>query len=118
MLFRSAMIDQWNIIVGPWPDAAYRVEVVGTIRPNPLSNTNTTTFLTTYLPDAFIAASMIFASGYMRDFGSQSDNPAQAQSWEAQYENLIKSAGAEEVRKKWAGPGWQSMSTVANPQNR
>ena len=56
-----AMIDQWNIIVGPWPDAAYRVEVVGTIRPNPLSNTNTTTFLTTYLPDAFIAASMIFA---------------------------------------------------------
>ena len=92
--------------------------VVGTIRPNPLSNTNTTTFLTTYLPDAFIAASMIFASGYMRDFGSQSDNPAQAQSWEAQYENLIKSAGAEEVRKKWAGPGWQSMSTVANPQNR
>lgn len=113
-----AMIDQWNIIVGPWPDANYKVEVIGTIRPNPLSATNTATFLTTYLPDLFIAASMIFASGYQRDFGAQADNPQQAQSWEAQYENLIKSAGIEEIRKKWAGPGWSSMSTVANPPNR
>lgn len=113
-----AMIDQWNIIVGPWPDANYKVEVVGTIRPNPLSSTNTTTFLTTYLPDAFIAASMIFASGYMRDFGSQSDNPQQAQSWEAQYQGLIKSAGMEEVRKKFAGPGWTSLSSVAVPPVR
>ena len=113
-----AMIDQWNIIVGPWPDDAYKVEVVGTIRPNPLSSTNTTTFLTTYLPDAFIAASMVFASGYMRDFGSQSDNPQQAQSWEAQYEALIKSAGMEEVRKKFAGPGWTSLSAIAVPPNK
>lgn len=113
-----AMIDQWNIIVGPWPNAAYKVEVIGTIRPNPLSVSNTTTFLTTYLPDLFIAASMIFASGYQRDFGAQADNPQQAQSWEAQYENLIKSAGMEEIRKKWSGPGWSSFSTVANPPNR
>ena len=183
-----AMIDQWNIIVGPWPNANYAVEVVGTIRPTSLyANTasligsisgttltvtsvlsgtitagkqltgsgvtnrttvvsqssgttggvgtyvitpsqtvssgtemwasvaSETTFLTTYLPDLFIAASMIFASGYMRDFGSQSDNPQQAQSWEAQYENLIKSAGMEEIRKKWAGPSWTSMSTTTPP---
>ena len=107
-----AMIDQWNIIVGPWPDANYNVEVIGTIRPNPLSSTNTTTFLTTYLPDAFIAASMVFASGYMRDFGSQADNPQQAQSWESQYQTLFKSALLLELRKKWAGPGWTPFSSV------
>lgn len=113
-----AMIDQFNIIVGPWPDDDYRVEVIGTIRPNPLSSANSTTFLTQYLPDLFVAGSMIYASGYQRDFGSQADNPAQAVSWEGQYEKLFASAMAEEVRKKFAGPGWTSMSTVANPPNR
>lgn len=113
-----AMIDQFNIIVGPWPNAAYVVEVIGTIRPNPLSSSNTTTFLTTYLPDLFIAASMIFATGYQRDFGSQSDNPAQAVSWENQYEKLFASANGEELRKKFAGPGWTSLSSIANPPVR
>jgi hypothetical protein len=37
----------------------------------------------------------------MRDFGSQSDNPAQAQSWESQYQNLIKSANKEEMQKRY-----------------
>lgn len=113
-----AMIDQFNIVVGPWPDSNYTVEVIGTIRPNPLSVTNTTTFLTQYLPDLFLAASMIFATGYQRDFGSQSDNPAQAVSWESQYEKLFASANGEELRKKFAGPGWTSMSSIANPPVR
>lgn len=60
-----------------------------------------TTQLTTYFPDLFIAASMIFASGYQRDFGAQADNPSQAQSWETQYQLLIKSALTEEARKKF-----------------
>lgn len=107
-----AMLDQFNIAVGPWPDANYIVEVIGTIQPAPLSQDNPTTFLTTYLTDMFIAASMIFASGYMRDFGSQADNPQQAQSWETQYETLYKSAGLLELRKKFAGPGWTSLSSV------
>jgi hypothetical protein len=113
-----AMIDQFNIIVGPWPDATYQVEVIGTIRPTPLSTTNTSTFLTQYLPDLFLAASMIFATGYQRDFGSQSDNPAQAVSWESQYEKLFASANGEEMRKKFAGPGWTSLSAIANPPVR
>jgi len=113
-----AMIDQFNIIVGPWPNASYTVEVIGTIRPNPLSSSNSTTFLTEYLPDLFLAGSMIFATGYQRDFGSQSDNPAQAVSWESQYERLFASANSEELRKKFAGPGWTSFSAVANPPVR
>jgi len=113
-----AMIDQWTIILGPWPNGSYRLEVVGTIRPTPLSSTNTTTFLTTYLPDLFVAASMVYASGYQRDFGSQADNPQQSQSWESQYERLFASANGEEVRKKFAGPGWTSYSAIANPPER
>jgi hypothetical protein len=113
-----AMIDQFNIILGPWPTTTYYMEVVGTIRPNPLSSSNSSTFLTQYLPDLFVAASMIFASGYQRDFGSQADNPQQSVSWEGQYEKLFASANAEELRKKFAGPGWTSMSSIANPPVR
>jgi hypothetical protein len=113
-----AMIDQWTIIVGPWPNGSFRLEVVGTIRPNALSSTNPTTFLTEYLPDLFVAASMIYASGYQRDFGSQADNPQQSQSWESQYERLFASANGEEMRKKFSGPGWTSYSNVANPPER
>lgn len=113
-----AMNDQDTIIFGPWPDAAYRVEVVGTIRPTPLSSTNTTTFLTLYLPDLFIAASMVFAGENLRDFGVEGGNAGIAQVWEGNYQALLQSANAEELRKKFSGPGWTSMSNVANPPNR
>lgn len=107
-----AMVNQFTIMVGPWPNANYVVEVIGTIQPAPLSDTNTTTFLTQYLSDLFVAASMVFASGYMRDFGSQSDNPQQAQSWESQYQTLLKSAMMLELRKKFAGPNWTPFSSI------
>lgn len=113
-----AMITQGTIIVGPWPDAGYTVEVVGTIRPTPLSASNTSTFLTLYLPDLFMAASMVFASGFMRNFGSQADDPKMAQSWETQYKTLFASANVEEMRKKFAGPGWSSQqpAPLASPR--
>jgi hypothetical protein len=111
-----AMIDQNDIIVGPAPISAFGVEVIGTIRPTPLSSTNTTTFLTSNLPDLFMAASMVFASGYMRNFGAQSDDPAKAVSWESQYQALFASAKGEETRKRFAGLGWTSYSTGQVPE--
>jgi len=113
-----AMVDQFNIIVGPWPDQSYGVEIIGTVQPSPLSSANPTTFLTTYLQDLFLAASMIFASGYMRDFGAQSDNPQQAASWESQYQTLFRSANLLELRKKWAGPAWTPFSSIPVSQTR
>jgi hypothetical protein len=107
-----SMVRQDLIQVGPWPDQAYVVEVIGTFQPEPMSATNPTTFLTTYVPDLLIAGGMIFLSGYMRDFGSQADNPAQAQSWSSQYDVLFRSAMLLELRKKFAGPGWTSLSSV------
>lgn len=90
-----------TFLLGPWPDQAYTVEFVGTIRPTPLSPTTPTTFLTLHLPDLFMAASMIFATGVQRDFGAMSEDPAVAQSWENQYGKLLASTSMEEMRKKW-----------------
>jgi hypothetical protein len=105
-------------ILGPVPDQAYNVEVIGTQRPTPLSSGNSSTFLTQTLPDLFIAASMVFVSGYMRNFGSQADDPGMAVSWSKQYDLLFASAGMEEQRKKYGSQGWQSQipNPIATPQ--
>lgn len=105
-----APITDQQFIVGPWPDAPYTIEVIGTIQPTPLSATNTTTFLTLYLPDLFTAAAMIFMTGYQRDFGAQADDPAQAQSWSGQYDKLFASANVVEQRKKYQSGAWGSLS--------
>jgi hypothetical protein len=103
--------------VGPVPDQTYYVEVVATYRPNAMSATNTTTFISTYLPDLLIMASMVYISAYQRNFGRQSDDPQMAQSYESQYQGLLKSATVEENRKKFEGPAWssQSPSPIASP---
>jgi hypothetical protein len=103
--------------LGPVPDQAYPVEVVGTFRPNSLSATNTTTFISNYLPDVFIMASMIYVSAYQRNFGRANDDPQMAISYESQYQALLKSALVEEARKKFDAAGWSSQSpaTVATP---
>lgn len=110
-------VDQETILLGPPPDLAYIITCFGTQRPAPLSAINTSTFLTQFLPDLFLAASMVFWAGYQRDFGSQSDDPKMAQSWETQYGLLMKSGAVEEARKKWQGPGWSSRlpSPIASP---
>jgi hypothetical protein len=107
-----SVLTQDVILLGPYPNDNYGVEIFGTFRPQPLSPTNTTTYLTEYLPDVFLAASMVFASGYMKDFGSQADNPQQAQSWENQFNLLFTSANMEALRQKYAGPAWTSLSAV------
>jgi hypothetical protein len=103
--------------VGPVPDQAYPVEVVGTYRPNSLSATNLTTFISLYLPDVFIMASMIYISAYQRNFGRANDDPQMAITYESQYQVLLKSAALEEARKKFDAAGWSSQSpaTFATP---
>jgi hypothetical protein len=103
--------------VGPFPDQQYYVEIVGTYRPNSLSSANPETFISKYLPDVFIMASMIYVSGYQRNFGRASDDPAMAQSYEGQYQILLKGATVEEARKKFESSGWtsQSPAVVSSP---
>jgi hypothetical protein len=103
-----AMITQGQIIVGPWPNQGYQVEVVGTQRPLPLSNNNQTTLLSVYFPDAFLAASMVFITGYMKNYGMTVDDPKQGVSWASHYADLMQSAQTEEQRKKFNQAGWSS----------
>lgn len=112
-----APLNETLILVGPVPDQNYSCEVVGTVRPLPLSPSNTETFISKYLPDLMIMASMVYISAYQRNFGRQSDDPQMAQSYEGQYMTLLKSAVVEEARKKYEGPGWtsQSPAVVATP---
>lgn len=113
-----SMASNTEVIFGPAPDAAYTAEVVGTQRPTPLSSGNSSTILTQMLPDLFIAASMVFGSGYQRDFSAQGDNPQMGQSWEQQYQLLKASADVEELRKSYESNAWTSKqpSPVATPQ--
>lgn len=113
-----AMLTQGTILVGPWPDAAYTVEWVGTQRPIPLSSTNPTTLLSLYFPDILIAGSMIFLSGYQKNFGGQADDPKMAVSYETQFTTLMASAAAEEFRKRLMGSSWTPLTQgpAAQPQ--
>lgn len=95
-----AMLTATTLLFGPSPTTAYNVEVIGTVTPLPLSVSNTTTYLSTQLPGLLFAAAMVAASGYMRNFGSQADDPKMAVSWEAQYTTLLPTyKAAEEARK-------------------
>lgn len=110
--------NDYTFLVGPYPDAAYTVEIVGTYRPDSLSAINTETFISKYLPDLMIMASMVYISAYQRNFGGASANdPSMPVTYETQYQTLLKSAVVEESRKKFEGSGWtsQSPSPVATP---
>lgn len=111
------MVTDQQIVVGPPPDAAYTVEVIGTIRPTPLSATNTTTYLTLYLPDLFFAECMIIGYGYLKDFGAMADDPQGSVSWATHYKDLWDSANTEENRKKYASQGWTAKqpAPIATP---
>ena len=104
-----AMITDQQVIVGPAPDAAYTCEVIGTIRPTPLSSTNSTTPLTLYWPQLFVAASMVFMSGFMKNFGNASDNPEMGTTWESHYKTLFASSNTEQNRAKYASGAWSSL---------
>ncbi len=109
-----AVLDNSILLVGPWPDLTYRVELIGTVRPAPLGLDNTETYVSTHLPDLFIAASMIFMSGFQRNFGAQADDPRTAMSWEQQYQTLRAGVDLEESRKKFQASGWSSHAPARN----
>ncbi len=103
-----APISSQGWVLGAWPDAAYTVEVVGTIRPAPLSASNQTTLLSTYLPDVFMAAALVFSAGYQLNFSAGADNPQAGMTWESHVAKLLDSAKVEAFRQKFASQSWSS----------
>jgi len=113
-----------NIIFGPYSNNNYSVVVNGTIRlpslykfATTLSAASGTTFISTYLPDLLIQASMIYISQFQRNFGPAANDPSMGPTYELQYQNLLKSAFVEEARKKFEASAWSSMgpSVAATP---
>lgn len=108
---------QTQVIFGPWPDSTYRVEIIGKVQPAGLSATNTTTWLSVNLPELYIAACMVWMSGYQQNFGKQGlDNPDMSVSWESQYRALRDSASTYEARKRFSGASWSSKQVEATAQ--
>jgi len=98
-----------SIIVGPYPDAAYNLEIIGTIRPDSLSPTNPQTFISQYLPDLMIPAAMVWISAYQRNFSSAAANdPQMPVTWETMYKTAMAGAAIEEFRKKFEAAAWSS----------
>ena len=111
-----AYLSDQNYLIAPSPSTTYGMQVFGTIRPTPLSASNTTTYLTNYLSDLFFAGCMCSVAGYMRDYGSMSDDPKLAQSWETQYAQRLASASREEARRKFQSGDWTSETRPLMPQ--
>lgn len=114
---KFAVLGQFSLLFGPWPDQNYSLEIIGTTRPASLSAANPSTFISLNLPHIFIAASMVYISAYQRNFGRMSDDPQMATSWEGYYKTMLGSSSVEEARKKFEGPAWtaKSPATFATP---
>lgn len=113
-VFTATVVNSTTITI------SLATSVVGTVISSVIgvvANGNNITFISEYLPDLLVMASMIYISAFQRNFGKESDDPQMAQSYEGQYQLLLKSAGVEEARKKFAAAAWSSESgaTVATP---
>jgi hypothetical protein len=111
--------DTYNqIAFGPTPNYAYSMRVHGLIRTQSLYKyavagpaDTSYTYISSYMPDMLIMASMIYISAFQRNFGVTSDDPAMGMTYEKQYQALRLGAIEEENRKKSQGSGWSSYST-------
>lgn len=117
-----AMKDNVTIVVQPTPDQNYTVELTAIFPPTSLSSSNTSTYLTLVYPELFIAAGMVYWTGYQRDYGASSDDPQFAVSWESQYLKLEAEAEAEERRRRGLasvdGNDARQPSAPAQPSGR
>jgi hypothetical protein len=109
-----------NVLLGPAPNFAYPVRVTGVIRMPSLAQFATAgpadtsyTYISQWLPDLLLMASMIFISAYQRNFSANSDSKDMPVNYEQQYRTLLAGAIAEENRKKGMGSGWSGYSTPA-----
>jgi hypothetical protein len=116
--------DNINLFIVPQPSASCYIQTIGTSWLDSLYKYATagdagtaTTYISSYLPDLLVLASMIYISAYQRNFGRQSDDPAMAQSYEAQYKTLLPAANNAEEQKRFQASAWSSSSvpTSATP---
>jgi|SRR5262245_7910737 len=100
----------------PAPDRAYVAEVYGGVEPILLSQSNPETFLSRYYNELLIACCMVYLTGYQRDYGAQSDDPARAMSWEAQYQAIRNGIAQEAGRLRGEGAGFTALPDANQAQ--
>ncbi|MDE2096315.1 MAG: hypothetical protein KGL39_03650 [Patescibacteria group bacterium] len=94
----------------------YTVSASQSVSSESMTTSPQTTYLSTYYPDLLFAASMVEATGWMRDYGQQADDPKLALSWENNYQTHKQSALEEAQRQKGSSIGWSPFSvTLAQP---
>ncbi len=101
-----------SMIIAPTPDGQYKVEQHGTMRLPPLSESNQTTFLSTFLPDMLIAASVVAGALIQRDMGATGakDDPSLATHWQEEYDRLKRGAAVESARQKAQSTDWTAYA--------
>jgi hypothetical protein len=116
--FGNNQVTSNNVIFGPPPSFGFQLRVTGTQRTPSLFNYATTgiadtgyTYISTYVPDMLVIASMIMVSAYQRNWGGTSDDSPMGQSYEKQYQVLRIGAIPEENRRKLEGSAWSAYST-------
>jgi len=89
----GTLTNPYIVLVMPTPNLAYTAEFIGPVRPPPLSQTNTQTYLSVILPDLHLAACSIFLAGYQRDFQQA------VAGYEAQYKELLNDPQLESTQQ-------------------
>jgi hypothetical protein len=113
----TAGLTSSTFLLGPYPDTIYTVGVTGTVRMPSLNQYATQadagdkyTFISTWLPDLLVQASMIFISEYQRNFSATGSDPQMPVNYETQYQALLRGAAVEEARRRFSASAWSSMA--------
>lgn len=106
---------------GPYSPSAYSATITGMVRLASLYSFATSalagtgvTWMSSYVPDLLIQASMIYISEFQRNFSAVSNDPQMPGIYEQQYEALLGGAKAENSRSKFEASAWSSKSVPAN----
>ncbi|NBT31823.1 MAG: hypothetical protein EBT13_07955 [Rhodobacteraceae bacterium] len=92
--------------VYPAPDATYDAELYYYKRIAALSDSNTTNWMLTYHPDAYLYGSLIHSAPYLKD-------DSRLQVWTALFQNAVASINAESEKAKWGGTGLRIKARIA-----
>lgn len=106
-----ATTDSGTVLIAPAANASFSLDMEYTFRPAPLAEGNAVTWLSERYPDLLVYAAMVWASGYQRNFGAQSDDPQMPGSWERLYQGALATARNEAA----LGKGWGAFDRTPAP---
>jgi len=105
----GSLTNPFIVRLMPTPDQGYTAEFIGPVRPPPLSETNTQTYLSVVFPELHLIASAVYMAGYQRDFQQT------AAGYENQYKLLVTSALIESRGQHAAGDWYVPPDLTPSP---